>query len=112
LPALLEPLSLTDLLAQHAQPNKLKLILSERSGGRAPDMVSTLYNYIATKSGATRPLDLIVLSGPEGGFSDDELESIAAHDFTPVSLGDLILRSETACILAAGLVSVINNEKD
>jgi 16S rRNA (uracil1498-N3)-methyltransferase len=90
---------------------RLKLILSERNE-KAPDMVSALYNHLAGANPATGPLDLLILSGPEGGFSDNEQKLIAASGFMPVSLGALILRSETACILAAGVVSAINFYKD
>ena len=134
LPELHEPLSLTDLLKKHAQPVKdraqpgahanhqgqdlsppgsavkIKMVLSERNA-EAPDMVSTLYNLALSTTETNRPLDVLVLSGPEGGFSDEEQRSIAAHDFCPVSLGDLILRSETACILAAGLVSAVSDSQ-
>jgi 16S rRNA (uracil1498-N3)-methyltransferase len=93
---------------------RLKLLLSERND-KAPDMVSTLYNRQACASSATGPLpatcDLYVLAGPEGGFSREELQLIGDYGFANVSLGDLILRSETASILAAGVVSVVNARK-
>ncbi len=88
----------------------IKLLLSERNS-EAPDMVSALYNRLPCASSATAPLDVIVLSGPEGGFSQEELQMIGSHGFINVTLGALILRSETACTLAAGVVSVINATK-
>ncbi|MEK7774192.1 MAG: RsmE family RNA methyltransferase [Deltaproteobacteria bacterium] len=45
-----------------------------------------------------------VLSGPEGGFGEDEMEKAASYGFTPVSLGERILRAETAPIMAIGLL--------
>lgn len=39
---------------------------------------------------------VVLLVGPEGGFAVDELERAAAAGFTPVSLGDTVLRAETA----------------
>ncbi|MGE5644747.1 MAG: RsmE family RNA methyltransferase [Acidobacteriota bacterium] len=42
--------------------------------------------------------------GPEGGWTDSERELAGAHGWTPVSLGPLILRAETACAAAAGVV--------
>lgn len=41
--------------------------------------------------------------GPEGGFSSAELETFKAENFTPVSLGDRVLRCETAASLCLGL---------
>lgn len=41
------------------------------------------------------------LIGPEGGFSPTERKIIRSFDFVkPISLGDTILRSETACVAA------------
>ncbi|MBQ7617562.1 MAG: 16S rRNA (uracil(1498)-N(3))-methyltransferase [Desulfovibrio sp.] len=41
--------------------------------------------------------------GPEGGFSDRELSLLATADFSRVSLGQRILRCETAALLCLGL---------
>jgi 16S rRNA (uracil1498-N3)-methyltransferase len=108
LPELAEPLSLSELVK--GNEGALKLILSERS--EAPDMVSTLYNRAAAAKPTDTPLQIVILSGPEGGFSEDEQALIAANNFKAVSLGRTILRSETACILAAGLASVIEIKQD
>lgn len=45
----------------------------------------------------------IVLVGPEGGFTDDEVRLAMEHGFVPVSLGDARLRTETAAVVAATL---------
>ncbi|HZX47942.1 MAG TPA: 16S rRNA (uracil(1498)-N(3))-methyltransferase [Nitrospirota bacterium] len=47
---------------------------------------------------------IILLTGPEGGFSQEEVETAAEAGFTPVSLGDLILRTETAPIAALSIL--------
>jgi 16S rRNA (uracil1498-N3)-methyltransferase len=46
--------------------------------------------------------DIGAIVGPEGGFSARDCEAIVAHKVSPVSLGRLILRAETAaiCVLA------------
>lgn len=41
--------------------------------------------------------------GPEGGFSDRELQIFRKADFVPVSLGNRVLRCETAASLCLGL---------
>ena len=55
-----------------------------------------------------RPLRQIwVFVGSEGGFSQDEVALFARHGLSPVSMGEQILRVETACV---ALVSVIKYE--
>lgn len=49
------------------------------------------------------PNSAAVLIGPEGGFSDAEVERATAHQFTPIILGKRILRTETAAIAALSL---------
>ena len=47
------------------------------------------------------------LIGPEGDFSDKEYQQILATDYQPVSLGDIVLRVETATLYC---LSVIKHE--
>ncbi|HEU5013655.1 MAG TPA: 16S rRNA (uracil(1498)-N(3))-methyltransferase [Roseiflexaceae bacterium] len=49
----------------------------------------------------TTPLNTIaVLSGPEGGLSDDEFKTASEHGIIPVTLGPRTLRAETAPVAA------------
>ena len=48
---------------------------------------------------------VLYLIGPEGGWTDSELNSARSHDFSLVGLGPTILRAETAAIIATALVS-------
>jgi 16S rRNA (uracil1498-N3)-methyltransferase len=41
--------------------------------------------------------------GPEGGFEPEELEQLAAADFTFCTLGPSILRFETAAVAAVAV---------
>ena len=51
------------------------------------------------------PRAAALLVGPEGGFSEAELDAIKAHPFvTLASLGPRILRAETACIVGLALL--------
>ena len=50
------------------------------------------------------PQKIIMLIGPEGGFTDDEIEAACAADFSAFSLGIRILRAETASLTACALV--------
>ena len=52
-----------------------------------------------------RPLHSVALFiGPEGGFSNEEMETARAAGATPVSLGKRILRMETAAVVTTALV--------
>ncbi len=60
-----------------------------------------------------KPTDKIILViGPEGGLSKNEVESLQQFDFIPTLLGENILRAETATIFALGAVQMIMMEKD
>lgn len=56
--------------------------------------------------------EIYFIIGPEGGFDDSEALKIKKCGFIPVSLGDTILRVETAAIaVASTLVQVIRRSK-
>ena len=50
-----------------------------------------------------------ILIGPEGDFSTKEIETAIAKGFSPVTLGNTRLRTETAGIVACHTVALINN---
>ena len=52
--------------------------------------------------------DSAILIGPEGGWTDSERQQFAPAGWTPVSLGPLILRAETAAIAALAILSSLN----
>lgn len=49
---------------------------------------------------------IIILIGPEGDFTKDEIELAIQNHFTPVSLGPTRLRTETAGVVAAALLCI------
>jgi len=57
---------------------------------------------LAARAGAVSSVGVLV--GPEGDFSEAEMESIRASGAVPVSLGGSILRSETAAIYALSIL--------
>jgi len=54
----------------------------------------TLYNTLLK----LEPKKLLVLIGPEGDFTPGEVEAARGYGAIPVSLGPLVLRSETAAV--------------
>jgi 16S rRNA (uracil1498-N3)-methyltransferase len=75
-----------------------KLILYEKERlGRLKDIAA-----------AEKPPDsVIVVCGPEGGFTDDEVAFAAITGFIPVSLGGRVLRCETAALAALSIVQYV-----
>lgn len=51
--------------------------------------------------------NILVLSGPEGGFSDSELTLANQHGFQPVQLGPRILRTETAAVALLSAIQTL-----
>ena len=45
-----------------------------------------------------------ILTGPEGGFSEEEVQFLIDKGFIPVKIGPYTLRSETASIVGCGLL--------
>lgn len=89
LPKLCEPSGLSDLLKSSSQPNKF--IAHCMEGKKA-----------SLQSGVNG--DSIILIGPEGDFTEEEVRMSEAAGFTPVSLGVNRLRTETAAMTAAVLL--------
>ncbi len=53
-----------------------------------------------------RPKRILALIGPEGDFSPQEVETAKASGFVPITLGDQVLRVDTAAIALAAFLLV------
>jgi 16S rRNA (uracil1498-N3)-methyltransferase len=86
LPQIAEPCSLAQLLA--ARDPSRRLYFADENGGEA-------------LASAFQPGAALILTGPEGGFTNNERTLIrAAENIIPISLGPRILRAETAALAA------------
>jgi len=54
--------------------------------------------------------DALVLIGPEGDFSKEEVNIAIENGFIPISLGKSRLRTETAGIAACHILNLLNNQ--
>ena len=89
LPIIAEPLPLARFLA--GRDPARTLYFADEQGGEAA-------------SRAFRPGAATILTGPEGGFTEDERAAIRAADkAVPISLGPRILRAETAALAALAI---------
>ena len=62
---------------------------------------SSLREYLS-KNPVKERENILLIIGPEGGFSDREFELMKKSNLPMLSLGDLILKAETAVIVALG----------
>lgn len=89
-------LSHFSMLVNHSRDYSLRLIPHEKTE-QSQFIGSVLQHH-------KKPQSVLVVIGPEGGFSDEELAQAADCRFVPISLGPRRLRSETAAISALSWV--------
>ena len=81
----------------------LCLVASLRPNARHPrNIIDSVLGETRPPAGATQ-----IWVGPEGDFTDEELESLEKWGAQAVSFGSLVLRADTAAIYA---LSVVNYE--
>ena len=109
-PAALElhdPIQFTDLI---------ETLAKDRLAGGAPEtaplkVICTMgAEPIASVVRRSRPRGIVVACGPEGDFSDSELELATAAGFVAAGLGSNRLRSETAAIAAVSVAAALLDE--
>lgn len=101
-PNIERPVCLKEFLDQ--KNADIKIFLNEKGGMYLKDFIFSLQN---SKHKSTR--SMIVLLGPEGGWTDKEEHHIVQNGYKPVSLGKNILRSETAAIACVSIISHLWN---
>ncbi|MFP4484345.1 MAG: RsmE family RNA methyltransferase [Spirochaetaceae bacterium] len=78
------------------------------AGTPAAEVVATAVSEGSRRGSAGNPPERFIIAvGPERGFTPGEEARLDAAGFAAVSLGRRILRTETAAVLAAGMVSRI-----
>ncbi len=99
LPILLRPQHFTEIINTEGSESISKLIAWEQE----PDDHRLNPEQLHSEMGK-KPQEVFVMIGPEGGFSNKEIEAATNRGFQPFSLGPRILRMETACVAACVLV--------
>lgn len=98
IPTVSYPTSWKSLIAEIPKYD-LSLIAYEK-GGQVLSEVSNLY-----EAGT-----ILMIIGPEGGFSSQEVQEAAEKGAVPITLGDRILRTETAAISLLTCLMFVHNE--
>ncbi len=94
IPKIYEPIKFDKLLSQD-QKNKITLVCS------VEEKNNSIRNIIKDNNANSYSLFI----GPEGDFSESEMNSIKEKEnYLTVSLGDTVLKSETASITAAAIL--------
>jgi 16S rRNA (uracil1498-N3)-methyltransferase len=94
-PAVAAPAALADWLAAPLPPDTQGLVLSLASD--APPLLDWLRTHRADR--------LVLLSGPEGGLTPQELSDAQKVGYAPVSLGPRVLRADTAPLAALACIA-------
>lgn len=85
-------------------PRPLLLTHPAADGGESPDTRAL--------AGGKRPSGATVLVGPEGGWSDDEIEIAVAHGAAALRLGPRVLRADSAGPVALAVLQYLWGDLD
>jgi 16S rRNA (uracil1498-N3)-methyltransferase len=116
-PEIQSPRSLKDLMPPSTVSGEewhLKVICAERCEGvlLSHALLSLLNEGNGHQISHILPMNIFIIVGPEGGFTDEEIENADRAGFLLVSLGPRILRSETASVYALAQVITILGDID
>ena len=107
LPQLSDPTPLSDLIRSGA--GHTRYIAHCLESPHPTESLAVLARHSAPSSiapQATKDYSSMILIGPEGDFSPNEVEMALAQGFLPVTLGPHRLRTETAGVVAATLLCI------
>ncbi len=68
------------------------------------NIIDGLGSLVKERSGASRSLKIGFVTGPEGGFEENEVKELAFKGAKPISLGSNILKAETASIFLSSII--------
>lgn len=95
------PIQNATAFMQSASGYDLKLIASLHAG--TTNLKTALARYTAQHGQS--PRKVLWLVGPEGDFSPGEMTTAITAGFQPITLGPLVLRSDTAAVYALSILS-------
>lgn len=103
LPAVREPRQFRDVIRELKGKGLLLLAWEGKKGSAAGDTLGPALRE-AGRARGSGPLDVHLFVGPEGGFTEEEVELAEAEGATVFGLGPRVLRAETAAAAALAIV--------
>jgi 16S rRNA (uracil1498-N3)-methyltransferase len=97
--------SLAPRATQVIAPLRMEDLIRRLNGGRLCVVLSAGAPALSTVLRQTRSRALLLLCGPEGDFTDEELAAVRAAGFVAAGLGGRRLRSETAALAALSIAA-------
>ena len=95
LPVIAEPMTFSDMVTRAAYPQRF-----------IPHLLPGVKSSLALNCEPEK--DVLILIGPEGDFTPEEIELALSLDYQPVTLGTPTLRTETAGLVALMAVHFVN----
>lgn len=102
--------SLAPRATEIAAPLALVDLIRRLNGGRLCVVLSASAPPLGAILRAARPSAILLLCGPEGDFTDEELAAVRAAGFVAAGLGERRLRSETAALAALSIAAATLDE--
>ena len=99
-PPIIMPVTSLEALCAQQNDHDLKIIFWEEEKNCA-------LNELLPQNDAPPPESTIILIGPEGGFTKEEIEQAHGAGYSAVSLGKLTMRAETASISATAIAQYL-----
>ncbi|MEC4889862.1 MAG: 16S rRNA (uracil(1498)-N(3))-methyltransferase [Nitrospira sp.] len=94
IPTIAQPKSMRDVCASPSGES-VRLLLAERRDGESLRTLSLP---------TTATASILALIGPEGGWTEEEMNQAEQSGYLPITLGQHILRAETAAITTVGIL--------
>lgn len=108
IPTILEPIALSAQLANLQPHSSASVGYFCATRQSAPHLLACLQTFEQDEEGDRHTPTLssmVIVTGPEGGWTDSEIDQAIALGYQPVSLGCRILRAVTAPLAALSLVA-------
>ncbi|MDF2954067.1 MAG: 16S rRNA U1498 N3-methylase RsmE [Thermodesulfobacterium sp.] len=97
LPEIKPPVNLKEFLAQDTFPSSFKIIALPEEGVSLKNLLKGIFNSE----------EIVLISGPEGGFSEEEKKLLKEKSFLSFNLSPYILRAETASLSLMSFISIL-----